>query len=192
MNLKTIYCKAIPYFLSIRQPLPYFLAMERGLWREQATADHSQNPSMRHWLCVMVGALCLGTGLHLLCCREGPSHYWDEPCGPCRQKLGAGLLVVLASLGLLLTRKAHPKLSAVLRLRKKEVWHSWLWAMDEYFTVENVYGREGLYSFQVSPHNFDFKHLVLLIVPSVIIRILLSPAKNPKPPLKFLWFSVLL
>ena len=202
MNPKTIYCKATPRFLSITRPLPYFPVMERGSRREQTTADHAQNPSYR--LCVTVRDLCLDAGLHLLCCREGPSRRWAESCGPCRQKWGAGLLrlMALASLGSGSTttmaapaashQQSSPQARCCPQAQSEEVWHCWLWAMGEYFIVQNLYGQEGSCGFQISSRYLDFRHLVLFIMPSVVISILLSPAKNPKPPLKFLWFSVLL
>ena len=170
MNLKLIYCKETPYFLSITHPHPYLPAMERGSWREQTTADHVQNPSMPHWLCVMVRTLCLGTGLHLLCCREGLSCSWAESCGPCGQKWDAGLLrlMALASLGSRRVTAAaalelsHPwsstQASCCSRALSEEVWHSWLWLTGEYVTAQNLYGREGLYGFHISPHYLDFRH----------------------------------
>lgn len=81
-----------------QQPLIYFSSHDHFLifqtlaWREQTTADHAQKPSLPYQLHVMVGALCLDSRLHLLCCRKGPSYQWAELCGPCVQKQGAGLL----------------------------------------------------------------------------------------------------
>lgn len=126
MNPKPICYKATPYFRSITRPHPCFPAMERGSRREQTTADHAQNPSMPYRLCVMAAALCLDTGLYLLCCREGLScvaHVgrnkvqgcWDWGLWP---PLGVGTRPSRQP-QLLLTGKARPKLAAALWLRAR-------------------------------------------------------------------------
>lgn len=112
--------------------------MERGSWREETTPSYAHIPSMPCWFCVMVGALCLGTGLHLLCCGE-------ESSSP-----GSGIWV------------------SILQYKTCMV---------------------GKFNMVFSYHTLSY--LVLFIMNSVIISILLPPAKDPKSLLMFLWFSVL-